>query len=147
MGGSHLIQMGNPLEKVLPPCLSTTSQDVIASVNMSACVLSRVRLFVTPWTVTHQAPLSMDSSRQEYRSRLPFPPPGNLLPTQGSNLCLLHCRQILYLCETGHVSPKDRKYFFPSGNHNVIINAHAGPLTDSLEKTLMLEKIEGRRRG
>ena len=26
----------------------------------------------------HQAPLSMGFSRQEYRSRLPFPPPGNL---------------------------------------------------------------------
>ena len=32
----------------------------------------------TPWTVTCQAPLSMGSSRQEYLSGLPFPPPGNL---------------------------------------------------------------------
>ena len=37
--------------------------------------LSRVRLFVTPWTVTHQAPPSMGFSRQEYRSGLPFPSP------------------------------------------------------------------------
>ena len=36
------------------------------------------RLFVTPWTVTHQAPLSMGFSRQEYWSRLPFPSPGDL---------------------------------------------------------------------
>ena len=35
--------------------------------------LSRVRLFVTPWTVTRQAPLSMEFSRQEYWSRWPFP--------------------------------------------------------------------------
>ena len=28
--------------------------------------LSRVRLFATPWTVAHQAPLSMEFSRQEY---------------------------------------------------------------------------------
>ena len=34
--------------------------------------LSRVRLFVTPWTVAHQAPPSMGFSRQEYWSRLPF---------------------------------------------------------------------------
>ena len=34
--------------------------------------------FVTPWTVAHQAPLSMRFSRQEYWSRLPFPPPGDL---------------------------------------------------------------------
>ena len=45
------------------------------------CVLScfsRVRLFVTPWTVAHQAPLSVGFSRQEYWSGLPFPSPGNL---------------------------------------------------------------------
>ena len=40
--------------------------------------LSRVWLFVTPWTVAHQAPLSMGFSRQEYWSGLPFPSPGDL---------------------------------------------------------------------
>ena len=35
--------------------------------------------FATPWTVAHQAPLSMGFSRQEYWSRLPCPSPGNLL--------------------------------------------------------------------
>ena len=40
--------------------------------------LSRVRLFATPWTAAHQAPLSMGFSRQEYRSGLPFPSPGDL---------------------------------------------------------------------
>ena len=45
---------------------------------MCACVLSRVRLFVTPWTVDHQAPLSMGFSRQEYWTGLPCPPPGDL---------------------------------------------------------------------
>ena len=40
--------------------------------------LSRVRLFVTPWTVALQAPLSMGFSRQEYWSGLPFPSPGDL---------------------------------------------------------------------
>jgi len=35
--------------------------------------LSRVRLFVTPWTVAPQAPPSMGFSRQEYWSGLPFP--------------------------------------------------------------------------
>ena len=40
--------------------------------------LSHVQLFVTPWTVAHQAPLTMGFSRQEYWSRLPFPSPGNL---------------------------------------------------------------------
>ena len=32
---------------------------------------------MTPWTVTHQAPLSMEFSRQEYWSELPFPIPGD----------------------------------------------------------------------
>ena len=40
--------------------------------------LSRVRLFVTPWTVAHQAPPSMGFSRQEDWSGLPFPSPGDL---------------------------------------------------------------------
>ena len=40
--------------------------------------LSCVQLFVTPWTVAHRAPLSMKFSRQEYRSGLPFPSPGDL---------------------------------------------------------------------
>ena len=41
-------------------------------------LLSRVRLFATPWTVAHQPPQSMEVSRQEYWSGLPFPSPGDL---------------------------------------------------------------------
>ena len=40
--------------------------------------LSQFRLFGTPWTVVHQAPLSMGFPRQESWSGLPFPPPGDL---------------------------------------------------------------------
>ena len=40
--------------------------------------LSCVRLFVTLWTVAHQAPLSMEFSRQEYWSGLPCPSLGDL---------------------------------------------------------------------
>ena len=39
---------------------------------------SHVRLFVTPWTASCQAPLSVGFSRQEYWSRLPCPSPGDL---------------------------------------------------------------------
>ena len=39
---------------------------------------SRVWLFASPWTVAHQAPLSMGFSRQEYWSGLPCPSPGDL---------------------------------------------------------------------
>ena len=41
-------------------------------------LLSCVQLLVTPWTVTCQASLSMEFSKQEYWSVLPFPPPGDL---------------------------------------------------------------------
>ena len=40
--------------------------------------LSHVRLFATPWIVAYKAPLSMDFSRQEYWSGLPFPSLGDL---------------------------------------------------------------------
>ena len=49
---------------------------------------SRVQLSETLWTVARQAPLSMEFSRQEYWSGLPFPPPSIFL-TQGWNLSLL----------------------------------------------------------
>ena len=41
-------------------------------------MLSHVRLFATPWTAAHQAPLSMGFPRQEYWSGLPFPSPEDL---------------------------------------------------------------------
>ena len=41
-------------------------------------VCCQIRLFVTSWTVAHQAPLSMGFSRQEYWSGLPFPSLGDL---------------------------------------------------------------------
>ena len=40
--------------------------------------LSRFQLFATPWTVAYQVPPSMEFSRQEYWSGLPFPSPGDL---------------------------------------------------------------------
>ena len=47
--------------------------------------LSCVRLFVTPWTVAYQAPLSIGFSRQQYWSGLQFPSPGDL-PDPGIEL-------------------------------------------------------------
>ena len=41
-------------------------------------MLSYVQLFVTVWTVAHQASLSLEFSRQEYCSGLPYPLPGDL---------------------------------------------------------------------
>ena len=79
--GSHL---------VLLPCHHSPSS---FSPNMK--LLSLVRLFATPWTVACQAPSSMEFSRQGYWSGLYFLLQG-IFPTQGSNLCLPHCRHPLY---------------------------------------------------
>ena len=69
---------------------------------------SRIRLFVTLWTVARQAPLSIGFSRQEYCSGLPCPPPGNL-PNQGLNLRLLS----LLHRQAGSL-PLTRIFFFSS---------------------------------
>jgi len=44
--------------------------------------LNPVRFFATPWTIAHQAPLSIGLPRQEYWSGLPFPSSG-VLPDPG----------------------------------------------------------------
>ena len=48
--------------------------------RVCACMLGHVQLFVTPWTVAHQASLFMEFFSQ-YWSGLPFPTPGDLLMT------------------------------------------------------------------
>ena len=45
---------------------------------MKVKLLGRVRLFAIPWTVAYQAPQSVEFSRQESWSGLPFPSPGDL---------------------------------------------------------------------
>ena len=83
----------SPFKKSLPPILVPF---LIRCVH--ACKLShfcRVQLCVIPWTVAHQAPLSVGFSRQEYWNGLHVLLQGIFL-TQGLNLGLLLCRQILY---------------------------------------------------
>ena len=67
------------------------------------CVLSLSRLVLsaTPWTIAHQAPLSMEFSREEYWSGLSFPSPGIFLTR--------HCRQRLY-CFTTWEAHKDNLF-------------------------------------
>ena len=47
--------------------------------EICVCMLSHVRLCVTPRAIASQTPLSVGFSRQEYWSGLPCPPPGDLL--------------------------------------------------------------------
>ena len=48
------------------------------TMHVCAQLLSCVQLLATPWTVAHQAPLSLEFSRQEFWSGVPFPPLGDL---------------------------------------------------------------------
>ena len=80
--------------------------DITKCLEGKGIKLHCVRLFVTPWTVACQAPLSMEFSRQEHCSGLPFPFPGDL-PNLGIEPSLLHCRWILY-CLNPQESPSSK---------------------------------------
>ena len=67
----------------LPSLQCSCSQRLGVHVSYTQ-LLSRVWLFSTPWTVACQAPVSMNFSRQEHWSGLPFPTPGDL-PDPGIN--------------------------------------------------------------
>ena len=75
--------------------------------HSSVCVLSHVQLFATSWTVAHQAPLSMEFSRQENWSGVPFPSPGDLpnpriKPASLSSLALASSLPLTHLCFLSH---------------------------------------------
>ena len=64
--------------------------------------LSHVQLFVTPWTVACQAPLSIGFSRQEYWSGLPFPYPRDLPNSRIEPASLVWQMDSLPLSHLGH---------------------------------------------
>ena len=71
--------------------------------------LSRVQLFVTPWTIAYQAPPSMGFSRQEYWSGVPFPSSG-FLPDLGINPRALTLQADALLSEPpGKSSEEDKR--------------------------------------
>ena len=59
------------MQYILTAYLFYSQQFVLSS-------LSCVQLFVTLWTLAHQAPISMKFSKQEYWKEQPFPSPGDL---------------------------------------------------------------------
>ena len=63
--------------------------------RLTVLVAQSCPTLATPWTVAHQAPLSMGFSRQEYWSGVPFPSPGNL-PNIGIQPGTPALQQILY---------------------------------------------------
>ena len=69
----------SPVEPVVAS-ISCSIPTAVAGPLHAKCLLScfsHVHLFIALWTVPLQAPLSMEFSRQEYWSGLPFPPPGD----------------------------------------------------------------------
>ena len=73
------------------------------------CVLSCVWLFATPWTVTSQAPLSMEFSRQEYWSGLPFLPPRDL-PIPGIEPMSLTSSALTVRFFTPRIAPRGKPH-------------------------------------
>ena len=79
-------------------------QEETASQGHCCCLVSKWCLtLVTPWTIAHQAPLSMGFARRDYWSGLPFPPQ-EIFPAQGLNPCLPHW-QPLQRCSQYLIDP------------------------------------------
>ena len=80
----------------------------MVKVKVKVKSLRRVWLFVTPWTVAHQAPPSMGFSRQEHWSGLPFPSPlGMVVPP--SFLYFFHgngCMRLCFVCLSALLTAK-----------------------------------------
>ena len=76
-------------------CLHLKNREFMCACMCMCYSLSCVQLFAIPWTVACQAPLSIEFSRKECWSGLPFPSLGDL-PDPG-NLGVLHCRQTFFI--------------------------------------------------
>ena len=70
---------------------------LILMISMLCCakLLGLVQLFATPWTVAHQAPLSMVILQARILGCVACPPPGEL-PDPGNEQSLLHCKHTIY---------------------------------------------------
>ena len=126
----------------------------------ACCVLSHIWLFVTPWSVAYQAPLSMEFSRQEYSSGLPFltrgilPNPGiepvSPLPPALAGRFFTTVESSLDWKKVKPVSSKGNQSWIFIGRLMLKLQYLATwweRRANSLEKTLMLGKIEGIRGG
>ena len=115
--------------------------------------LSCVRLFVTQWTIAHQAPLSMGFSTQEYWSRLPFPSSIKKAECQRIDAFKLWCwRRFLRIPWTSRRSNQsilkeiNPEYSLEGLMLKLQYSGHLIQRVNQLEKTLMLGKTEGKRR-
>ena len=105
----------------------------VSTMICGALVAKSCLTLATPWTVDHQAPLSMNFSRQGYWSGLPFPFPGDLpdpgiepgfdlyqlsyqgSPTMREQVNIIHGRDTLVALPTKWYGQKQGKgFFFPA---------------------------------
>ena len=95
-------------------------------------VLSRIRLFATPWTAAHQAPPSMGFSRQKYWSGVPLPSPDkDFMRTQIHKWSLFISQATTAMCPTQTRKLQIDCSLFPYhhlGNHNSFIHLLIGHL-------------------
>ena len=92
------------------------------------CALSHVSDCETSWTVAHQAPLSLEFSRQESWSGLPFPSSRRSCQTQGSNshlLCLLHLQAGSLLSQGGSPFSTFSCYKFTCDKICLLVSLHS----------------------
>ena len=78
MTGIHINQGNLHLDVYICPANIEGRDTDAISTGLGAQLLSGVWLYVSPWTVAWQAPLSVDFSKQESWGALPFPSPGHL---------------------------------------------------------------------
>ena len=98
-----------------------------------ACMLSLfscVRLFVIPWSVARQVPLSMEFFRQEYWSELPCPPPGDL-PDQG-----IQCMSLISPALAG-------RFFITSTTQEALQDSQVANKLQSIPPTGLYQASEG----
>ena len=100
----------------------------------SGKLLSHVRLFATPWTVTHQAPPSMGFSRQEHWNGLPFPSPGDL-PNPGIEPRSPALQAEALTSEPPEYNQRLGKYHW--GITGVLLSLQAGPFLISQDCVLL----------
>ena len=86
----HDLELPSPVEHLVQ-----ASPEALLSLCCAES-LSRVQLFVTTWTVAHQAPLSMGILQARILEWVAIPSSRGIFPTQGLNPGLPHCRRILY---------------------------------------------------
>ena len=105
------------------------TRNTASSTCESESEVSRVRLFVTPWTVAHQAPSSMGFSREKYLDGLPFPSPGEL-PNPGiepGSPTLQADALTAELPENAHLLGPLKQYLIPSKRQILIQEVWGGP--------------------